>query len=130
MEHRLGTRHAIDLDVYLRTWGSTVSARGRLRDLSVSGAFVATQLPCKPLLHVAVQIVPAGQTRRNSVASEGLIVRLGDDGIGVEWDELQPQLLSQLMRVQGAGEHIEDHRSLRTKSERPDGLPRRMPRGP
>jgi hypothetical protein len=38
-----------------------------------------------------------GQTRRNSLPAEGLIVRLGEDGIGIEWDELQPQLLSQLM---------------------------------
>jgi PilZ domain len=107
MEHRLGTRHAIDLEVYLRTWGSRVSARGRLRDLSVSGAFVATQLPCRPLLHIAVQIVPVGQTRRNSLPAEGLIVRLGEDGIGIgiEWDELEPQLLSQLIPLQDAAEH-------------------------
>ncbi len=105
MEHRLGTRHAIDLEVYLRAWGSTVSARGRLRDLSVSGAFVATQLPCRPLLHIAVQIVPVGQTRRNSLPAEGLIVRLGEDGIGIEWDELQPQLLSQLILLQDAEDH-------------------------
>jgi hypothetical protein len=134
MEHRLGTRHAIDLEVHLRTWGSTVSARGRLRDLSVSGAFVATQLPCRQLLHVAVQIIPAGQTRRNSVAAEGLIMRLGEDGIGVEWDELQPQLLSELIPVQDAEDqlriiaHEGPKGPLRTKSERPpDVLPRRMP---
>ncbi len=106
MEHRIGTRHAIDLEVYLRTWGSTVSARGRLRDLSVSGAFVATQLPCRPLLHVAVQIFPAGQSRRNSVAADGQIVRLAEDGIAVEWDELEPQLLSQLILVQHAEEPL------------------------
>ena len=106
MEHRLGSRHAIDFEVYLRTWGSTVSARGRLRDLSVSGAFVATQLPCRALLHIAVQIISPGQTRRNSVAAEGLIVRLAEDGIGVEWDELQPQLFSQLIRVQDAAEQL------------------------
>jgi hypothetical protein len=105
MEHRLGTRHAIDLEVYLRTWGSTVSARGRLKDLSVSGALVATQLPCRLLLHIAVQIVPVGQTRRNSLPAEGLIVRLSEEGIGIEWDELEPQLLSQLILLQDAAEH-------------------------
>ena len=100
MEHRLGSRHAIDLDVYLRTWGSTVSAKGRLRDLSVSGALVATQLPCRPLLHVTVQIVHAGRSRRNGMSIEGLIVRLEEGGIGIEWDELQPELLTQLLLVQ------------------------------
>jgi hypothetical protein len=102
MEHRLGTRHAIDLDVYLRTWGSTVSAKGRLKDFSVSGAFVATQLPCRTYLHIAVQIVPQAQSRRSCVPVEGLIARVAADGIGVEWDELQPELLTQfLLVVQG-----------------------------
>lgn len=105
MEHRLGTRHAIDLEVYLRTWGSTVSTRGRLKDLSVSGAFVATGLPCRPWLHVTAQIVLAGQSRRNCVPVEGLIVRLAENGIGVEWDELQPKLLTQFILVQHAEEH-------------------------
>jgi PilZ domain len=106
MEHRLGTRHAIDLEVYLRTWGSTVSARGRLKDLSVSGAFVTTQLPCQPLLHVAVQIVPRAQSRRNGISVEGLITRVAADGIGVEWDELQPELLTQFLLLEPAGEQL------------------------
>ena len=68
MEHRLGTRHAVDLEVYLRTWGATVSGKGRVKDLSVSGAFVTTQLPCRALLHVAVQIVPTRHLRRRCCA--------------------------------------------------------------
>jgi hypothetical protein len=104
MEHRLGTRHAIDLAVYLRTWGSTVSATGRLKDLSVSGAFVATQLPCRTLLQVSVLIVPDGRSRRSSPVAEGLIVRLADDGIAIEWDDLQPQLLMQLLPLRGGEE--------------------------
>jgi PilZ domain len=97
MEHRLGSRHAADLDVYLRTWGSTVSARGRLRDVSVSGAFIATRLPCRPLLHVTVQIPLEGQQRRNAPLFEGQIVRLDESGIGIEWAELQPELVARLM---------------------------------
>jgi hypothetical protein len=100
MEHRLGSRHTMAIDAYLRTWGSTVSAKARLRDLSVSGAFIATQLPCRPLLQVTVQLVPSGRSRRNSPSVEGLIVRLADDGIGVEWDELQPELLAHLTLMQ------------------------------
>ena len=95
MEHRLGSRHATDLDVYLRTWGSTVSARGRLKDLSVSGAFITTLLPCRPLLHVTVQIALDGRRRRNAPLLEGQIVRLDQGGIGIEWAELQPELVAQ-----------------------------------
>jgi hypothetical protein len=104
MEHRLGTRHAIDLDVYLRTWGSTASAQGRLRDLSVSGAFVTTQLCCRPLLHVAVQIVPGSHLRRSCTPVEGVITRVAADGIGVEWDELQPELLTQFILLTSGDE--------------------------
>jgi hypothetical protein len=106
MEHRLGTRHAVDLEVYLRTWGATVSAKGRLKDLSVSGAFVTTQLPCRALLHVALQIVPARQLRRNCAPVEGLIARVAADGIGVEWDELQPELLTQFLLVEPSDEQL------------------------
>ncbi len=105
MEHRLGSRHAADLDVYLRTWGSTVSARGRLRDLSVSGAFISTRLPCRPLLHVTVQIPLEGRPRRNAPLFEGQIVRVNHEGIGVEWAELQPELVAQLM-IQQADEPL------------------------
>jgi hypothetical protein len=102
MEHRLGSRHATDVDVYLRTWGSTVSARGRLKDLSVSGAFISTLLPCRPLLHVTVQVVPEGRPRRSGPSLEGQIVRLAADGIGIEWAELQPELVAQLVLIQHA----------------------------
>jgi len=102
MEHRLGARHMTEVDVYLRTWGSTVSARGRLRDLSVSGAFISTSLPCRPLLHVTVQICADGRRRRNGIAVEGQIVRLAEGGIGVEWSELQPELIAQLVLIQPA----------------------------
>jgi hypothetical protein len=106
MEHRLGTRHAIDLEVYLRTWGSTVSAKGRLKDLSVSGAFVTTQLPCQPMLHIAVQIVPISHSRRNCVPVEGLITRVAADGIGVEWDELQPELVARFLLRERSDEQV------------------------
>ena len=104
MEHRLGSRHATDVDVYLRTWGSTVSARGRLRDVSVSGAFIATLLPCRPLLHVTVQIALEGRSRRNAPLFEGQIVRLAQGGIGIEWAELQPELVARLVLIQHADE--------------------------
>jgi len=106
MEHRLGSRHATDVDVFLRTWGSTVSARGRLRDLSVSGAFISTQLPCRPLLHVTVQIAPNGRPRRSGQSFEGQIVRLAEGGIGIEWAELQPELVAQLVLTQHSDEKL------------------------
>jgi PilZ domain len=106
MEHRLGTRHATDVAVQLRTGGSTVYAKGRLRDLSVSGALISTLLPCQPLLHVTVQIATEGRLRRSGPWIEGQIVRLTQGGIGVEWAELQPELVAQLVLVQHADEQL------------------------
>jgi hypothetical protein len=106
MEHRLGSRHTTDVGVYLRTWGSTVSARGRLHNLSVSGAFVSTLLPCRPLLHVTVQIAPEGRSRRSGPLLEGQIVRLAEGGIGIEWAELQPEVVAQLVLIQQADEPL------------------------
>lgn len=106
MEHRLGTRHTTDVDVYLRTWGSTVSARGRLKDLSVSGALIATSLHCRPLLHVTVQIALQGRSRRTGPSLDGQIVRLTNGGIGIEWAELQPELVAQLVLIQHADEQV------------------------
>jgi hypothetical protein len=106
MEHRLGSRHSTDVDVFLRTWGSTVSARGRLRNLSVSGAFISTMLPCRPLLNVTVQIAPNGRPRRSGPLLEGQIVRLAEGGIGIEWGELQPELVAQLVLIQHADEPL------------------------
>jgi len=106
MEHRLGSRHSTDVAVYMRTWGSTVSAKGRLTDLSVSGAFISTLLPCRPLLHVTVQIVPEGRSRRNGTSVEGQIVRLAEGGIGVEWSELQPEVVAQFVLIQHEDEQL------------------------
>ena len=106
MEHRLGSRHMADVGVYLRTWGSTVSARGRLQNLSVSGAFISTLLPCRPLLHVTVQIAPEGRPRRSGPLLEGQIVRLAEGGIGIEWAELQPEVVAQLVLIEHADEPL------------------------
>jgi hypothetical protein len=97
MEHRLGTRHSIDLAVHLQTWGSKVWAKGRLRDLSVSGAFIETELPCRPLLHLCVQISPSSRSRQDHASIEGTIVRVTDSGIGIEWGELTPELVARFI---------------------------------
>jgi hypothetical protein len=116
MEHRLGSRHATDVGVYLRTWGSTVSAKGRLTDLSVSGAFISTLVPCRPLLHVTVQIVHEGRPRRSGPCVEGQIVRLADGGIGIEWIELQPELVAQFVLTQHADEPLKVDEQLRVNN--------------
>jgi hypothetical protein len=58
------------------------------------------------LLQVTVQIAPEGRPRRNGPLLEAQIVRLTQGGIGVEWAELQPELVAQLILIQHAEEPL------------------------
>lgn len=115
MEHRWGTRKPVLLHVRLTTAGG-VAAVGILRDISVSGAFIATEAPMK--LHEQIQLtVYGGPHHRKQLASfDAHVVRKaghqGADqslhkGVGIEWSELAPQTLSLLVR-QGRVDHEGD----------------------
>ncbi len=54
MEHRYGVRYPSAIDVYVRSQSGSLAARGRLLDVSISGAFVSTAVSIVPLfLHHA-----------------------------------------------------------------------------
>jgi hypothetical protein len=113
MEHRWGTRKPVLLRVTLTTAGG-VAAAGVLRDISVSGAFIATEVPMN--LHEQIKLtVYGGPHRRKQLGSfDAHVVRKTpradkDKGIGIEWSELAPQSLSML------------EREGRVAPERPDG---------
>jgi hypothetical protein len=82
MEHRWGRRVPVDVDVQI--FADPASAGwGRLRDISISGAFVETALRI-PVLSTLCLTVPATQYRDASVV-HALVVRSDVDGVGVEW---------------------------------------------
>jgi hypothetical protein len=83
MEHRWGERSAVNLPVrMLRPPG--IVGWGRLRDVSLTGAFIETSLPLPPLtfLEIDISIAPGGRRRMS-----GCVVRRTSDGVGVEWCE-------------------------------------------
>ena len=97
MEHRCGTRHPVDLLVYVRSHGGAVSSTGLLRSISVSGGFLYTTLPVQPLSQISLRLVDSAG--RLGEYLEGLVVRRSANGLAIEWDHDVSRLLSSLIRT-------------------------------
>lgn len=91
MEHRYGMRYPVDVGVYARSLHGAVSSVGRLCEISISGGFVKTTLPIRPLAYISLEILVSGRP-----SLEGQVVRRTADGIAVEWNEYAPWLVQLL----------------------------------
>lgn len=91
MEHRYGMRYPVDVGVYARSLHGAVSSIGHLCEISISGGFVRTTLPIRPLAYVSLEILVSGRP-----AIEGQVVRHTPDGVGVEWNDYAPWLVQLL----------------------------------
>jgi hypothetical protein len=97
MEHRWGHRREINRFVRLRMRNG-LRGYGRIRDVSISGAWIATGLAAKLLSYVQVGFTAMQQGRKVVARVECLIVRIGNQGFGVEWCELgHPAVLATLL---------------------------------
>ena len=98
MEHRWGRRIEVNESVRLRALPEAFGV-ARLVDLSVSGAFVATNLRLPLFSRVRVSF----DVRRGPHVSKGQftahVVRTAADGVGIEWDEVPPATVSALMSM-------------------------------
>ncbi len=95
MEHRWGNRHEVSQSVRVATH-SGVAARGRITDVSMSGAFVEAPLPVSLFSYVRVQFNSAVDGRPTMV--EGQVVRKDSTGFALEWRELALEILDALVR--------------------------------
>lgn len=95
MEHRWGNRNEVSQSVRVATH-SGVAARGRITDVSMSGAFVEAPLPVTLLSYVRVQFNSAVDGRPTMV--EGQVVRKNATGFGLEWRELTPAMVEACIR--------------------------------
>jgi|SRR5450756_1435370 len=100
MEHRWGQRRAVDIATQLRTPGGVI-AQGRISNVSVSGAFIATKLPLALLSHVNVRLARPASERGARGHAEAQVVRRESDGIAVEWCELAPAAVRALLPASG-----------------------------
>ena len=97
MEHRWGERVALDCPVRLELRDGS-GVEGRLRNASISGAWIETgeRLPWYAMVNV---IVAAGTgPRRRTIELPASVVRMARDGIAVEWRDMAVPTLISLMR--------------------------------
>lgn len=86
MEHRWGGRSKLNIPVQVDC-GSRGTALGVMRDASASGAFLCTAAQLPLLANVHVEFVTK---RGEHHAVEAQVVRRASDGFGLEWMELAP----------------------------------------
>ena len=98
MEHRWGHRHEISRTVHLGT-RSGLAARGRISNVSISGAFVISPLPLSLFSYVEVQFTAMLDGKRATMAVEGQVVRREATGFGIEWCEFAPEAVRALVTV-------------------------------
>ena len=88
MEHRCGRRRACRARVSVSV-GSRLTGIGRLRDVSMSGAFLETALPL-PLFATLDVAVLREDGSTHPLAFPAEVVRHCDDGVGIEWCNPNP----------------------------------------
>jgi hypothetical protein len=97
MEHRYGVRYRSAIDVYVRYQSGRDAARGRLLDVSISGAFVSTSLSIAPLSSITIEVLSVIAAARRFKPIEAQVIRHTERGLGIEWKELTAASLSQLV---------------------------------
>ena len=98
MEHRWGHRRDINRAVHLET-RSGLASRGRITNVSISGAFVITPLPVALFSYIRVQFTGMSHGTRAQMAVEGQVVRKEDGGFAIEWCDFAPEAIRALVTV-------------------------------
>jgi hypothetical protein len=98
MEHRWGHRREISRTVHVGT-RSGPAARGRISNVSISGAFVVSPLPVSLFSYVEIQFTGMVNGKRTTLTVEGQVVRKEATGFGLEWCEFAPEAVRSLVTV-------------------------------
>lgn len=88
MEHRWGPRRPCRARVCVSAGGG-ITGIGRLRDVSMSGAFLETALPLPIFAQLAVAVLrDDGATHQLEFSA--VVVRHDQNGVGIEWCDPNP----------------------------------------
>src|SRR3974390_1011347 len=99
MEHRWGARTEISVPVRLYAGARRIS-EGRIVDLSLSGAFIATRAPVAVFTRlelVADELPLSAQPCR----IPAYVVRQSEEGVGLEWCDFAPAPFRALLGLLG-----------------------------
>jgi PilZ domain-containing protein len=95
MEHRWGKRVRTDTPVQIFAHPASM-AWGRLRDISVSGGFIETELKIRALSTISMTVLAKGHARDR--IARAIVVRRDSDGVGVEWFDGHSDVIASLMQ--------------------------------
>jgi len=96
MEHRWGERLVVDIPVQVSVPPLLIGS-GRIQNISISGAWISGQFDLPPLARAFVVFELDLGGMRESMPIACYVTRVRPEGIGVEWRELAPQIVSDLM---------------------------------
>jgi hypothetical protein len=85
MEHRWGHRRPCRARVGVCA-GAGLSGAARVRDVSVSGAFLETALPLSLFSQITVAVLQEDDAK-HQLEFTAAVVRTAPDGVGIEWCE-------------------------------------------
>lgn len=93
VEHRLGIRHNVDLDVVI-DYHHTGSLAAQAHNISVDGIFLRPEHASIPL-HARVNV--AFELNGRHIQRRGFVVRSSPEGIGILFDKRTPEVLNLLI---------------------------------
>ncbi len=98
MEHRWGRRIALQTSVRLIA-GSGDAVPAVTANVSISGAFVRTAHRLAPWTPLEVELVLADRLPPRRVRLAAHVIRATSDGAALEWAELAPRPVRELLRA-------------------------------
>lgn len=98
MEHRWGERVPLNIPIRLSLARPFAVGSGRLRDLSVSGAWISTDHRVRMLSQIDIVLNPGRVMKSDSSVVAAYVTRQCKNGIGIEWCQFAPPTVAELLR--------------------------------
>ncbi len=99
MDHRWGRREAVDIAVHLIAQLSVVG-RGRMSNLSLTGAYLETDVRLRPLSIVFLEPAWSSASPGFDCSVAASVIRIDAGGLGLEWlDDSAYARIQQLFRA-------------------------------
>jgi PilZ domain len=119
MEHRWGQRFNVDMPIRFTLRPASCVSIGRLVNVSLSGGFISSHQDLRWLSRIQLLFESTPRAKPGSEIA-GYIARKSDAGIGIEWCELAPPAVAELVRylnpIQDASAPADSQHSTRRRA--------------
>lgn len=96
MEHRWGRRAALDVEVTINDRPLAL-LRGRIRNISISGAFVQTKISLPINTRVELVFTPHKDDPNRVYRLDAIVLRRTPEGLGMMFSQFNPKSLADLI---------------------------------